>query len=680
LPDIQYRSKLIESLIAGGLVAVGFATGQGPLIALAASAAGIGASWSASLSEQGFQNWRESWFTDQGVLNKDILSALQHALEDATRQLERDWKHHRRYLYLKQTNKEAAQQTLVPLVWIREDAADFFQESGRLATILETDKVLSIRNKDEASARQAIINALEDYFYDYDPELVLFVEDRLADEWLLRFGEILKDAGQEGTRAWRHCQLLWQKSLAEAIDKLEQTAIETKAAVYWLQEWAHQLNQQPISHRNLQGQDSLEEVLNSVRTRLEKIQAVAERIEAGVEALLERIPPVIASNSQVTIQTWLDAINSNFSKEPFLGQNQINLTRELVKEGLLPSNVFLQYINPEIITLYGANRRFKRQELYKRAISLTKYALVLSENILIMPASYLFEVGFISQFLKELKPLEDAGILQFASPTADLYEYVHKKIEYRDELVLFPEYATESRALISRKQSLTWIPKLQRSADVIGSAWRQELYRDNGLWRQILEKQMQNRSILPSKLESTIELVPNHLESRAFIFRYTKPLLQMILEPVQETQINMLICRAYLESYLEELRAMIFVDTPLGRLDCGLSQINKHGNLRTISFRALSNSLRAINLHDYIDRHLNWQELIELRGQPAFRWLMDLIIINSLDPSRPLNSAILKSRYNRNDVATNISNQQSLQEVNKLILHLYDALEPYVFK
>ena len=55
--DQKTRATLIEAVIAGGLIAVGVATGQ-PLVALASSVAGVGGNWAHSLAERGFQCWK----------------------------------------------------------------------------------------------------------------------------------------------------------------------------------------------------------------------------------------------------------------------------------------------------------------------------------------------------------------------------------------------------------------------------------------------------------------------------------------------------------------------------------------------------------------------------------------------------------------------------------------------
>ena len=76
LGDRKHRRVLAEGVIAGGLAAVGFVTGQGPLLALATAAAGVGGNWATSLMQQGFEHWADTWFTERGALNHDIARAL----------------------------------------------------------------------------------------------------------------------------------------------------------------------------------------------------------------------------------------------------------------------------------------------------------------------------------------------------------------------------------------------------------------------------------------------------------------------------------------------------------------------------------------------------------------------------------------------------------------------------
>ena len=63
----KHRADLAEFLIAGGLTAMAFATGDGSLAILAGIAAGVGRSWTGNLARRSFQSWRDRWLTDAGV-------------------------------------------------------------------------------------------------------------------------------------------------------------------------------------------------------------------------------------------------------------------------------------------------------------------------------------------------------------------------------------------------------------------------------------------------------------------------------------------------------------------------------------------------------------------------------------------------------------------------------------
>jgi len=213
----QQRSLLIEAIIAGGLTAIGFATGQGPLLTLATTAAGMGGNWVSSIAERSYHQWRENWFTERGALNQDIHWALSRAFQDAVRQLEHDWKLHPHFNHLKRSDHDAAERLLAPLRWLREDAGYLLIQPVRLTDALQTAEVTALRQQNEAAIRSFLNQALRNYLYGHDQEMVSFIETRLPDEWLLRFNDLLRGTGEQQTRAWRSFQQLWQMSMTSAV-------------------------------------------------------------------------------------------------------------------------------------------------------------------------------------------------------------------------------------------------------------------------------------------------------------------------------------------------------------------------------------------------------------------------------------------------------------------------------
>ena len=292
--DQNKRAMLIEAVIASGLIVIGIPTGQVPLLALAAAATSVGCNWTHSLAERGFQHWRDRWFTDDGVLNHDITKALCDAFVDAIRQVEHDWRQHRHYQYLQHKRPEEAKLTMDALRLLREDGANLFQRPNQLTQVIQQeqqDRVLSLLYQDEFKASECLKPALGTFFYGHDDEFVTFVAKKLGPGWILRFLEILKDSNEEGTRAWRACQLLWQKSLMIGIDQIQRTTAETADTVHWLKEWAQQLKSRPPTERNPIGQDALEEILHSVHAQLNEIQAATKRIETKLEQVYQMVAP-----------------------------------------------------------------------------------------------------------------------------------------------------------------------------------------------------------------------------------------------------------------------------------------------------------------------------------------------------------------------------------------------------
>src|ERR1041385_3737194 len=128
--------------------------------------------------------------------------------------------------------------------------------------------------------------------------------------------------------------------------------------------------------------------------------------------------------------------------------------------------VFIQYLNPEILHLYGVGMRFDAARVLRVAHLLSRYAVLVSEGPLVMPASYLFEVPFILEFMQQLEPLRDAGLLAFASPSPDLGQYLPaKRYEYRSEESMFPGYFHRPGHSSVDAASLLWVPRAQRTHD-----------------------------------------------------------------------------------------------------------------------------------------------------------------------------------------------------------------------
>jgi nucleoside phosphorylase len=286
-------------------------------------------------------------------------------------------------------------------------------------------------------------------------------------------------------------------------------------------------------------------------------------------------------------------------------------------------------MNPEICSLYGVRSNGHSKQLHNEWIRLAKYAVVISTHGLVIPASYLFEIRSIDGFLKELSPVRAAGLFHLASATADLVEYAaDKRHEYRDEKQLHAKYQNaEQLDGTIPEERLIWLPRSGSASAQITEMWRSELVNGYGIWQVPLEDKHNKRQlVLPSIMESAIYSAPDKLDGRAFVYRFLEPLLPFDPDAAAGSKIKMLISRAYLESYLDELNAAILVDTPIGGLDCQIAKYGGSGNIRTVSCRGFSQMLAAINIRRHIEERFTWQQLIELKSHPVFLWLTQLAI------------------------------------------------------
>lgn len=312
-----------------------------------------------------------------------------------------------------------------------------------------------------------------------------------------------------------------------------------------------------------------------------------------------------------------------------------------------PKRAFLQFLNPEILRLYGTTAGMEQQRLYSWTLRLTRYALLASRTAVVLPASYLFEVPFIDRFIKHLQPLRRSGMVQFASPTSDLTAYAEKKRrEYREELSLFPDYQTQHVPEWQADSELIWTPRSKRSASTdIKSAWERQLTAP-GVIRKLLENRTGNFSPL-SRWERVLEDVPQLLDGRAFVQRYVEAVLPFKLEPAERTETSLLISRAYLESYLLELNAFVLAETPLGDLSCGLPTIGKTTGLLRLPYGLLSNLLDLIGVRVLFERRLGWKQIAAITRTPITDWLIRSAIWDFLAPDRPLSRAIIEASFKR---------------------------------
>ena len=307
---------------------------------------------------------------------------------------------------------------------------------------------------------------------------------------------------------------------------------------------------------------------------------------------------------------------------------------------LRPRRVFVQFINPELLALYGC--QYTDSRLLSAATQLARVALMVSEEGVVMPRSYLAEVRIAERFLEYLNPASVAGLLQISSESPAALDFLAKKRrEYRTQVELFPGYGDDESA--SDLDPSLWTPRTRSSSSDIGEKWIEQL-RSHGLWQKLLAQGARPHLNRPlGRLESEIEAIPYRLEGRAFIFRYASELLPLDLDSAQRVEVEMLISRAYLLSYMEEYQASILAELPIGRFDCGLLD-NLDPDI-VVSFRRLREFLTLLGISTQIASGMPLKALLRLRLEPMWKWLMERYFEDATDPQRPLTGAMMAARF-----------------------------------
>ena len=344
-----------------------------------------------------------------------------------------------------------------------------------------------------------------------------------------------------------------------------------------------------------------------------------------------------------------------------------------------PNLVFLQYLNPEILTLYQVQERYSARRLLDEWVRLSRYASLIAEDGLVVPASYLFEVPLMHQFLKQIDVIIQAGLFSYASPTPDLMIYAtHKQREYRDELPLFPKYQQPVNTTSRVAANLMWRPRLGSASETITSKWTSELERADGIWKRIITCAGSLQSLRLEKVEKAVATAPKRLEGRAFVYRFAAPLLPFDVDMTSETRIKLLISSAYLESYLRELNAMIVCTTSLGILDCQLPRYSEKGQIQTVSFSALCKWLDIVGILPWIDHVLTWRQLLKIRTHAALRWLLGQTAFGNNSEWEVIREAVRLANFTPFAGTLRPKRARGDVIVSDKLWHFQDAIRPFL--
>lgn len=277
--------------------------------------------------------------------------------------------------------------------------------------------------------------------------------------------------------------------------------------------------------------------------------------------------------------------------------------------------LFMQYFNPEVLACYGLSAAVQMRRVLELSLRATRLAVLLTDASLLFPASYLFEVPGFSRFLDDVAPLGAWGSLSYIAPVGDLAVYRDiKAAEYRHDEV--NPYAGKGAAVPER--DYVWQPRFGHSTAVdIAAEWRAALAGDGALGG-VVEAVSRRWGGRGGNAEQALHSVPDRLAGQALVGRLVQQVIPVGLTPGETARIDMLLSRAYLLSYLQELRANMLVDFSHADLSCGLSGGAESGSYSLLSARRFDLALQWLGLHDYVYRTAAWTDLMLLRSMPEF--------------------------------------------------------------
>ncbi|MFI9585107.1 hypothetical protein ACIHCQ_25395 [Streptomyces sp. NPDC052236] len=301
--------------------------------------------------------------------------------------------------------------------------------------------------------------------------------------------------------------------------------------------------------------------------------------------------------------------------------------------------LFIQYLNPEVLACYGLNcRGVQSERVLKDSLRITRLAVLLTDANLVFPASYIFEVPCFSVFLHEISPLVVSGSVSCVAPVMDLEAYRDIKAEeYRHDRV--NPYVLKMD--MAAERDVTWQPRLGSSTADIATLWH-SAFEENGEFTGLVESVSARWAGRRGEIEETLHSVPQRLEGQAAVGRFVQKVIPVGLTARETTRINMLLSRAYLLSYLRDLRANMLVDFLHSDLSCGISETRGDSTFSLLSARRFDLALQWIGIHTYVHGAASWQHLVSLRSMPEFGELTLALYAQNSPVS--LRSAVIRIR------------------------------------
>jgi DNA-binding CsgD family transcriptional regulator len=223
-----------------------------------------------------------------------------------------------------------------------------------------------------------------------------------------------------------------------------------------------------------------------------------------------------------------------------------------------PRCVFVHFLDHEIFYTFGLHQR-NQQRVESEFRFAFRIALLLAADNVILPASHFFESPLARQILQEHGVFAEFGYISLASNTLNVGEFLQQKQQqYGVELDRYPLYFEATPSTVEAESPTRWVLKSRNTTKDITSSWMESIG-DSKTWESVYNH---SHSPSTSAFENDLVLVPEKLQANAFIADFVTPLIPVKKEAqeVTERYINILIQRAYIDSFLKTYNAACLDD------------------------------------------------------------------------------------------------------------------------
>lgn len=292
--------------------------------------------------------------------------------------------------------------------------------------------------------------------------------------------------------------------------------------------------------------------------------------------------------------------------------------------------VFVQYCNPELFRALGYERVLLDKALIVSLLdSATRLALLITDNIVLFPVTYIFEVNGFAEFLSTASPAREMGLLGFISPSPDLEEArAAKEPEYETD----PNNPYGRSGKIRNSAGLIWRPRASHTtASAISAEWMASTEENRGPVAEVAQRVAKRLNLPRDAVAMEFSQIPQKLEDQAFIGRHVRALLQHDLTPSEMRSVELFLSDSYLRSYLGDLDASILVDFSIGSMRTSVGSV-AHLAPRIISVSTLNVGLARLGLDRYLLAGCHWSEFLDIRRHPMLGLIIDAIAFRAGDP------------------------------------------------